>query len=719
MNSNDPDLALARHAWQAGNWKSAESLLRQILDRTGNDAEAHHLLAEIELHKGQPQRALLEITAAVNQRPSAEMHATRAAVLLALGDRAEARVSIAEALRLDPALAAAHFQLGCWHESGGDFAGAEHSFAEAARLAPGEVNPALRWAQAHFYQHDYSRALEAFVRITAEHPHLAAAHCGSGAANQAMGDLEQALAAYERALAIDPTFAQAHYNLATVLHQLGRAEQAISHLEAAIHHAPQLAEAHLGLARACLSLMRPDEAALAAERALALRPAWGAALAELATALQLQGEQDRSLAAVRRAVELEPSSAPIHSNLLYALNFRSDLDARTVAAEHRAWAARHAEPLTHAAAAHDNDRTPERTLRVGYVSPHFREHAVSFFSEPLLTAHDGQQYQVYCYSDTRAVDSTTERFRGRAFAWRDISRASDEEMARQIREDAIDILVDLAGHIGGNRLLVFARKPAPLEFTYLGYQNTTGMSAMDYRLTDAIADPPGSDEFYSEKLLRLPTSFFCYQPPDRAPEVNALPALERGYVTFASLNHLSKLTDAALVAWASLLREVPRSRLLLLGYTPGVLETRLRNIFAEQGVDPERLQVINKRPRFAYLELHHGIDLALDTFPFNGHTTICDALWMGVPSVVLQGDRYAARFGSTALVNLALEDLIAKNVGEYVAIAAGLARDLPRLAALRRELRATFLASPLTDAPRFAREVEAAYRQAWRTWCAR
>jgi predicted O-linked N-acetylglucosamine transferase (SPINDLY family) len=244
------------------------------------------------------------------------------------------------------------------------------------------------------------------------------------------------------------------------------------------------------------------------------------------------------------------------------------------------------------------------------------------------------------------------------------------------------------------------------------------MSAMDYRLTDTVADPPGSDEYYSEQLLRLPASFFCYQPPARAPEVNSLPALARGYVTFASLNHLSKLTDAALTLWARILREVPRSRMLMLGYTPGVFENKVRTIFAGQGVEPERLHVVNKRPREAYLQLHHEIDLAVDSFPFNGHTTICDALWMGIPSVVLQGDRYAARFGSSALVNLGLDDLIARSPQEYVAIATGLARDLPRLAALRHDLRVRLLASPLTDAPRFARAVEAAYRQAWRTWCA-
>jgi predicted O-linked N-acetylglucosamine transferase (SPINDLY family) len=715
---SDQELDTALQRWREGDWQAAERLVRQVLSRTPNAAGAHHLLAEIELHKGQPQRALVEITAAHSLGPSADIHATHAAVLLAIGDRSQARASVAEALRLNPGLAAAHFQLGCWHESGGDFGSAEDSFAEAARLAAGEVNAALRWAQARFYQKNYRGALEVFALAATEHPRAAAAHCGMGAAHQAIGDLAQALVAYEHALAIDPAFAQAHYNLGAVLHQLGRSEEAIGHFEAAIRSAPLLAEAHLGLARAFLALMRPDEAATAAERAIALRPTWGSALAELATALQLQGEQDRSLAALRRAVELEPSSAAIHSNLLYALNFRADIETDALASEHRVWAARHAEPLASVAVSYESDRSPERPLRVGYVSPHFREHAVSFFSEPLLAAHDREQFKVYCYSDTCEPDSTTQRFRARAFAWRDICRLSDEEVSRQIRADEIDILVDLAGHIGGNRLLTFARKPAPVQFTYLGYQNTTGMSAIDYRLTDAITDPACADELYSEKLVRLPTSFFCYQPPAQSLEVNPLPALERGYVTFASLNHVSKLTAAALMLWARIVREVPGSRLLLLGYTPGMLENKVRSIFESQGVEPDRLQVINKRPRAAYLELHYAVDLALDTFPFNGHTTICDALWMGVPSVVLQGDRYASRFGSSALVNLALDDLIAKTPEEYIAIATGLAHNLPRLAGLRRELRATFLASPLTDGPRFAREVEDAYRQAWRTWCA-
>ncbi len=353
------------------------------------------------------------------------------------------------------------------------------------------------------------------------------------------------------------------------------------------------------------------------------------------------------------------------------------------------------------------------------MSANFRLHAVSFFIEPLVAAHDRQQFEIFLYSDVAAYDATTERYRAMDLQWRDIAGLPDEEVAQRIREDRIDILVDLAGHIGGNRLLTFAHKPAPVQVTYLGYQNTTGMSALDYRLTDAHADPPGqTDEYYSEQLIRLPGSFFCYQPPADAPDVNELPALSRGYVTFASLNHINKLTDEAFRAWARILKAVPDSRLLVLAYTAGELERHIRQLMAGQGVEAERVEVVDRRPHAEYMQLFAAADVALDTFPFNGHTTVCDALWMGVPSVMMEGDRYASRFGGSGLVTLGLQEWIARDADEYVAIAANMAGDLPRLAELRRTLRERLAASPLCDAAGFARKLEAAYRQMWNTWCA-
>jgi protein O-GlcNAc transferase len=266
---------------------------------------------------------------------------------------------------------------------------------------------------------------------------------------------------------------------------------------------------------------------------------------------------------------------------------------------------------------------------------------------------------------------------------------------------------------------VFARKPAPVQVSYLGYQTTTGMSAIDYRLTDGHADPVGRGEaFYTEELARLPNLFFCYQPPDVSPQVNPLPASASGSITLASLNHINKLTPQAFETWARILSLVPDSRLLVLAYAGGRLETNLRDVMARHGVDGGRVEVVDKRPRYEYLRLHERIDLALDTFPFNGHTTVCDALWMGVPSIMLEGDRYASRFGGVALRAVGLGELVAHDVEEYVRLAVAWAGNLVRLAELRQEMRSSVQASPLVDAAGFAQDVEAAYRRMWRRWCA-
>jgi len=473
----------------------------------------------------------------------------------------------------------------------------------------------------------------------------------------------------------------------------------------------------LCLANLYLTLEAPDLATAASRAAVALQGDSPSAAAHLAAALQAQGDLDGTIAAHRRAVELKPDSAEAHSNLLYVLNFHPAQSTEQLFAEHRAWAERHAEPLTALAPPHGNDRKQARRLRVGYVSAHFREHSVSFFSLPLLESHNPDKVEVFAYSNSGDIDAITERFK-KVATWRQIEGLSDEAAAQQIRDDQIDILVDLTGHIGGNRLPLFARKPAPVQVTYLGYQNTTGMTAMDYRLTDALADPPGTtDAFYTEKLVRLPGSFFCYRPPDAAPEVNELPALASGRVTLGWLNFLAKTTPEAIQMWSRLLTAVPTAQLLVLAYRPGAFEERVLDAMAAAGVDPARVEIVNWRPPDAYLRLHHRIDIALDSFPFNGHTTICNALWMGVPSVARQGSSYASRFGGTALANLGLEELIAHSDEEYVEIVARLAGDLPKLAELRRGLRDRMAASPLMDAKTFTSNVEQAYRQMWQRWC--
>ncbi len=557
--------------------------------------------------------------------------------------------------------------------------------------------------------------------ISATNPKATITHHERGHALLLAGRAAEALPEFRAALEFDPHFVRAHFGAGTALLMLQRFEEAIAHYEEVVRLMPRHAEAYGNMAVAWSELRRHDEAIECCRRAIAIQPNYPLAHDNLAGSLQLVGRLDEAIEHHRRAVEQEPTSTMLHSNLLYALNYHPGYDSASLAAEHRAWAARHADPLTAASRPHANDPAPDRPLRVGYVSPHFKQHAVNFFVEPLLAAHDRSRFETYCYSDVACEDETTARLRNHAVAWREIVGRGDEEVAELIRRDRIDVLVDLTGHIaGGSRLPMFARKPAPVQVTYIGYQNTTGMKAMDYRLTDAYADPPGTtDAFYSERLVRLPTTFFCYQPSADAPAVAPLPARERGFVTFLSANHFAKVTPGVLAAWARILNVVERSRLCVLADMTDGLRRHLRQSFAAAGVDPARLDLVQFLPRHKYLELIGSTDVALDPFPFNGHTTTCDCLWQGVSVVTLSGDDYRSRFGGSGLATLGLQELIATSVDDYVERAVALAGDLDRLAALRGSLRDRMAASPLLDFATFARDVETAYRQMWAEWCNR
>ncbi len=646
---------------------------------------------------------------------------TSATCCRAGGETAAAIDALVEAVGRDPTSALAQHNLGTLLALAGRPAEAATALAEAARLRPDYVDAYFKLGHVLYSLRRYDEAVAALEAAARLKPEASTTRSLLGTVYQAQRRWPAAIDAYREAIRLSPRNAAAHYNLGTAYWALGRAVEAIACYQDALGIDPTFFKAQVNLAGSLSQAYRPDEAQAAAEAAIALDPRSSVAVAHLAAALQTQGKMAEAIETLRRAIALDPTDARHHSNLLFALNCHPAYDSASVFAEHRAWAAQHSEPLTAACRApHANDRSSERRLRIGYVSAHFRLHAVSFFIEPVIAAHERQQVEIFLYGDVEAPDATTDRYRAMDVQWRDIAGQPDELVADRIREDRIDILVDLAGHIGGNRLLVFARKPAPVQVTYIGYQNTTGMSAMDYRITDAHADPPGAtDAYYTEQLVRLPGSFFCYQPPADAPPVNELPALSRGQVTFASLNHINKLTDEAYGAWARILRAVPESRLMVLAYTPGELERRIRQRMASEGIEPGRIEVVDRRPHADYMQLFAGVDIALDTFPFNGHTTVCDALWMGVPSIMMEGDRYASRFGGSGVLALGLGELIAHDVDEYVAIAAALAGDLPRLAELRRTLRGRLAASPLADAAVFARKLEAAYRQMWRTWCER
>ncbi len=455
------------------------------------------------------------------------------------------------------------------------------------------------------------------------------------------------------------------------------------------------------------------------ERSIQARPDDALFHNNLGSILVQAGRTDEAAVFFRKALEIDPALHAARANLIFVMVLLESARPEDVYAEHVAWAKIHADPLLAQAKPHGNSRDPERRLRIGYVSADFRQHALSYFIEPALARHDSASFEVFCYHSGRVVDDVTRRLAQYTDHWDEIFDLDDAQATELIRSHGIDILVDLSGHLRDNRLLVFARKPAPIQVTYLAYPNTTGMSAIDYRLSDALCDPPGATErYYRETLIRLPRCMWCYQPHADMPAVSPSPAQQHGGVTFASMNGASKVTMRILALWGRILGEIPGSRIVF-ATVPEQGHARIRDALTQAGIAPERVSMHDRLPTKDFWALYQGIDIMLDTFPMNGGTTTCEALWLGVPVISRSGDIFQSRAGLSILGAMGLDELIAGSDDEYVRIAVELARDGVRLAALRAGLRERMRASPLTDARTFARDLEAAYRGIWRQWCGR
>ena len=479
------------------------------------------------------------------------------------------------------------------------------------------------------------------------------------------------------------TTIQQTFDLAVRHHLAGRIKEAEQLCRQVLAQQPKHPEALHLLGAIAYRVGRYDAALDLISQAVALRPNRVSAHSNLGSIYKSKGQIIEAVAAYRRAVALDPDDASIDSNLVYTLHFSPACDAQTLAEEHRRWNRRHAEPLRKFIQTHSNNRDPDRRLRIGYVSPDFRDHVIGRNLLPLFQHRDRGQLEITCYSHVLNPDATTSQFQKMADHWLNIVNLSDEQVAKQIREDRIDILVDLALHMGKNRLLVFARKPAPVQATFAGYPGSTGLDAIDYRLTDPYLDPPGlNDQFYSEKSFRLPHTFWCYDPLGADVAVNALPAQSQGHITFGCLSNFCKVNEPVLRLWARVLKTVDRSRMLILA-PEGSHRQRLWDLFQLEGIASDRVEFVTQRPRVQYLELYHCIDVGLDTLPYNGHSTSLDSFWMGVPVITLVGKTVVGRAGVSQLTNLGLTELIANTPQEYARLASELAGDLPRLVELR------------------------------------
>ena len=522
------------------------------------------------------------------------------------------------------------------------------------------------------------------------------------------GDLAGAQAIADEVARDDPRRHQAWNLLGALAAAAERHDLAVRHFERAIALQPANADYLSNCGEVCRRAGWSDDAIDSCRAALAADPRHMGAYYNLGLALFAVGEIEQAHAALTSALAIRPDARAARSALLFLLCHHPDIDGATLLAEHRGWNELHARALAPEFAPRTAELAPGRKLRLGYVSADFRRHSLSYFIEPLFANHDRDRFDVFCYSNTRRADEVTDRLRSCVSQWRDITALSDAAAAELVMRDGIDILVDLSGHTAESRLLVFARKPAPVQVSYIGYPNTTGLAAMDYRISDGYMDPPGiSDALYTEKLLRMPHSLWCYRPPAPTPDVNPLPALQRGVTTFGSLHGFTKLNRKVIDLWARVLARQPGSELVVAGAPAGETGARLREQFAAQGIDAARLHLIGKLNFDDYLRLYHRIDIGLDAFPYNGGTTTCESLWMGVPVVTLAGTYSVARAGVSLLTSAGLPELIADSPERYVDIATNLARDPHRLAELRGSLRGRMQRSPLMDEAGFTRAFEA------------
>ena len=612
---------------------------------------------------------------------------------------------------------------------------ADHSPASvmlpgATGSAPTQVSlaKALAAAQQHHARREFDDAKIIYQLILDVAPENVDAMFYMGAVMHQTGETAQGVELMKRATQLNPRAVGLNHNLGMVYEAIGNMPAAIACYRQVIAN-DRGGHWHCTLAKQLTDAGQLDDAIEFAREALTLLPphARGIAHNQLANALTLKGELAEAIANFQIAISLDVENAMVNSNYVLTLNYPSHPNLAAIFQEHKKFGDKfesfvprmYVNPLLAKARANAN-ADPARRLRVGYVSPDFNDHAVGKFIEPVLAAHDTNKFEVFCYYNKNRVDDATKRMQNVAAHWRMTADLFDGDLATTIQNDTIDILVDLSGHTGLNRLLVFARKPAPIQVTWIGYPNTTGLSTMDYRITDAFADPISATEaLHTEKLARMPECFSCFKPPNNAPEVKVLPAIAHGHITFGSFNNFAKITPEVMRVWLEILARVPGSRLVLKNWCLDNerMKKFMLDAFAQCGATPGQIELWNPNTsNFDHLNCYNSIDIGLDPFPYNGTTTTCDALWMGVPVITLAGVSHVGRVGVSQMSNLGLQELIARDTDHYVDIAVALANDVPRLTALRGGMRVRVSASPLMDAPRFTKNLEAAYRNMWNAY---
>lgn len=673
--------------------------------------------------------------------------------LEALGEAEGAIASYEAAVAIDPASAYASYNLGRLLFTSGALPRAEELLHSALRHKPEFPEAHVVLSSVHEAQGNLDTAVVDLEAALAQRPDWVGALFNYGIVLKKLDRLSEAESALSRVIAIDAGNADAGYELANLLYARGALPEAEKHLRLALEHKPEFPEAQVALSDVYESQGKLNAAVAALEIALRQRPDWVVALNNYGAVLRKLQRLAEAEAVLRRALVVAPEFSPAYGSLgsvllnqcriaealktfrmgresdperfelesaeLFALGYSDDISSEALFARHRAFGLRLEKAYPPRFEPFQNVRDPERRLRIGYVSGDFCNHAVALFTIPLIERHHRSAYEIYCYSVGTIVDEFTRQVQTRADVWREAAGMSPAELADTINRDGIDILVDLSGHSGESRLSVFAQQPAPVQVTWLGYLCTTGTTRIQYRLCDCYTDPPELDHLHTETLIRLPKSQWCYRARASVDYScsGIAPFRKNGFITFGSFNHIPKLSQSARRLWAEILAQLPDSRLILVGVPEGRARDSLIQDFESAGIAETRIRTVPRIGIQEYFDWFNAVDIALDTTPYSGGTTTCDALWMGVPVITVPGSRPASRSAAGILSTVGLTEWIASTPEDYVRRAVGFARDGALLSGLRETLRQRMLESPLMDEVCFAADIEQAYRQMWRTWC--
>lgn len=664
-----------------------DSFLNELTDKMSDSemlAALHYNDGIDQMEAGRVEEAISLFELAVSEKSDFSLAYNNLGILLAhIGRNNEAEQAFINAVTFDSFFAEAYYNLGLVYEKLGRYSDSNEQFDIAILLNNNYGEAYLEKGNCLLFLEDVYQALESYEKAALLLPKSAIASNNIGMVFLQLEDELQAEKYFREALRYDVKYVPAYNNLSTLLNSMGRVSEAMRTASAGL-------------------VYFPDDTRL---------------LSVYAKSLLAQCKIPEALSVLRKILELNPHDAVQHSNLLFTLQYSKDISLEILYSEHLSWSA--GNQLHDAGLIQfSNNKEPDRKLVIGYLSPDFCKHPVGFFLTPVLSAHNREYFKVICYSDRIKTDIQTLMLESSSDLWRDTSNCSDQELLELIAADGVDILVDLAGHTGGNRLPLFAQKAAPIQVTWAGYVGTTGLSTMDYLISDSNESPGYADDVTVERIVRLPDGYVCYAPPEYAPEIMPLPAYSNGYITFGCFNNLPKLNEDVIKLWSELLKRIPTSKIFLKTKSFNDQETRERyhQLFVNYGVELERVILEGDSRHPELLASYNRVDIALDPFPYSGGLTTLESLWMGVPVITLGGERFCSRHSLTHLTILGLTETIAADAETYITTALILAENLDHLAAMRSSLRPRMAASPLCNGVKFTRNLEAAYRSMWQAW---